>query len=66
MHKTVDKFLWKGFINLKKKTSYLKHIYKNELDKAFFAHDATYSESKDLAKRTILDNILKDRAMQLL
>ena len=50
----------------KKKTSYLKHIYKIELDKAFSAHDATYSESKDLAKRTILDNILKDRAMQLL
>ena len=25
----------------------LKHLYKNELDKACFAHDAAYSDSKD-------------------
>ena len=42
--------------------SNLKHFYRNELDKARFAHDAAYSESKDLAKGTISDEILKDRA----
>ena len=31
----------------------LKHIYTNELDKACFAHDAAYSNSKDLAERTV-------------
>ena len=43
----------------------LKHIYKNELDKACFAHDAAYSDSKDLAKRTISDKIMKDRAYKI-
>ena len=27
----------------------LKHIYKNELDKAWFSHGAAYSDCKDLA-----------------
>ena len=40
----------------------LKHLYNNELHKACFAHDTTYPDSKDLAKRTISDKILKDRA----
>ena len=44
-----------------RETGNLKHLYRNELDKAFFAHDAAYSESKDLSKRTISDNIFKDR-----
>ena len=43
----------------------LKHFYRNELDKACFAHDAAYSDSEDLAKRTILDKILKDRANEI-
>ena len=43
----------------------LKNLYRNELDKACFAHDAAYSDSKDLAKRTISDKILKDRAHQI-
>ena len=43
----------------------LKHFYRNELDKACFAHDAAYSDSEDLAKRTILDKILKDRADEI-
>ena len=45
-----------------KDTGHLKHIYKIESDKAGFVHDAAYSGSKDLAKRTISDKILKDRA----
>ena len=43
----------------------LKHLYRNELDKACFAHDAAYSESKDLAKRTISFKIWKDRAYEI-
>ena len=38
-------------------TGNLKHLYINELDKACFAHDAAYSDSKDLVKRTISDKI---------
>ena len=33
-------------------------IYKNELDKACFAHNAVYSNSKDLAKRTTSDKMM--------
>ena len=43
----------------------LKHLYRSELDKACFAHDATYFDSKDLAKRPISDKILKDRADEI-
>ena len=43
----------------------LKDLYRNDLDKACFAHDAAYSNSKDLAKRTISDEILKDRAYEI-
>ena len=39
----------------------MNYIYKNELDKGCFAHDAAYSDSKNLAKRTILDTILKNK-----
>ena len=45
-----------------RETGNLKYLYRNELDKACFAHDAAYSDSKDSAKRTISDKILKDRA----
>ena len=31
-------------------TDNLKQLYRNELDKACFANDAAYSDSKDLAK----------------
>ena len=41
------------------------YIYKNELDKACFYHDATYSDSKDLAKRTESDKVLKDKAFEI-
>ena len=43
----------------------LKHLYRNELDKTYFAHDAPYSDGKDLEKRTISDKILKDRAYEI-
>ena len=45
-----------------KETSDLNYIYEKELNKAWFAHDTAYSDSKDFAKRTISDMILRDRA----
>ena len=48
-----------------RETSNLKHLYRNDIDKACFARDAEYSDSKDLAKRTISDKISKDRAYEI-
>ena len=44
-----------------RKTGDSKNSHRNELHKAFFAHDAAYSVSKNLAKGTISDMILKTR-----
>ena len=43
-----------------RETVNLKLSYRNELDKACFAHDAAYSDSRDLAQRTISDKVLKN------
>ena len=48
-----------------KETGDTNYIYKNELGKACFAHDAAYSDSKDLTKRTVADKILKNRAFNI-
>ena len=48
-----------------KETGDTNYIYKNELDKACFAHDAAYSDSKDLTKRTVANKILKIRAFNI-
>ena len=48
-----------------KETGDTNYIYKNELDKACFVHDAAYSDSKDLTKRTIADKILKNKAFDI-
>ena len=48
-----------------RETGNLKHLCRSELDKARFAHDAACSNCKDLAKRTISDKILKDRAYEI-
>ena len=37
----------------------------NELDKACFTHDAAYSDSKYLTKRTVADKILKNKAFDI-
>ena len=47
-----------------RRTSNLKHLFRNELNKACF--DAAYSYSKDLANRTISGKILKDEAHESL
>ena len=48
-----------------KETEDTNYIYKNELDKACFAHDAAYSDSKDLIKRTAANKILKNKAFNI-
>ena len=48
-----------------RETGDLKHLYRNELGKACFAHNVAYSNGKDLAKRNISDKILKDRAYEI-
>ena len=44
-----------------RETSTLKHLNRNELDKACLANDAVYYDNKDLAKRNISERILKYR-----
>ena len=48
-----------------KETGDTNYIYKNELDKACIAHDAAYSDSKDLTKRTVAGKILRNRAFNI-
>ena len=48
-----------------KETGDTNYIYMNELDKVCFTHDAAYSDSKDLTKRTAADKILKNEAFDI-
>ena len=48
-----------------KETRDTKYIYKNELDKAYFQHDMAYGGSKDLAKRTASDKVLRDKSFNI-
>ena len=48
-------------IQKSRKTGDLNYIYKNELDKACFSHNAEYSDSDDLAQKTISVKVLKNR-----
>ena len=41
------------------------YIYKYELDKACFEHDMDYGDFKDLARRTVSNKILKDKAFNM-
>ena len=40
-------------------------IYKIHLDKVCFQHDIAYGKSKDLAKRTESDKVLRDKAFEI-
>ena len=40
-------------------------IYRNELDKACFKDDMAYGKSKDFAKRTESDKVLRDKAFKI-
>ena len=48
-----------------KETGDTSYIYKNEMDKACFQHDIAYGDFKDLAKRTIADKTLRDKAFNI-
>ena len=52
----IQKFMQTGDTN---------YIYRNELDKTFFAHDTAYSDSKDLEKRTQSVKVLKNKAFSI-
>ena len=39
-------------------------IYRNELDEACFRHDMAYGKSKDFAKRTQSNKVLRDKAFK--
>ena len=41
------------------KTGDTRYIYRNDLDKACFQHDAAYADNKDLLNRTRVDKILR-------
>ena len=70
LHLTQPEFIYRACghrerIQKFKETRNLKYIYKNRLDKACFAHDAAYADSKDLATRTVSDMNFKDRAYKI-
>ena len=48
-----------------KETGDTKYIYKNELDKACFQHDMAYECFKNLARRTVSEKVLKDKAFNI-
>ena len=48
-----------------RETDNLNLICKNKLNKAFFSHDAAYSDTKNLTKRVISDKILKNKAYKI-
>ena len=52
----IEKFMQTGNTNF---------IHKNELDKACFQHDTAYGKTKDWAKRTQSDKVLKDEAFKI-
>ena len=52
----------KEFKNLNRLASY---TYKDELDKACFQDNMVYGDFKDLAKRTIGDKVLRDKAFKI-
>ena len=54
---------WKERIEKFMKTGNTDFIYTNDLDKACLQHNMAYGKSKDLARRTASDNVLKDESI---
>ena len=50
---------------LKIKKEFKNLNLKNELNKACFQHDMAYGDFKDLAKRTVADKVLRDKAFKI-
>ena len=48
-----------------KETGDSQYIHQNELDKAYFEHDMTYGDFKDLTRRTASGKILRDKASNI-
>ena len=42
-----------------------RYIYKNELDKACFQHDAAYADNKDLINRSQAGEVLRNKAYEI-
>ena len=55
----------KEIIKKFKQTGDTRYIYRNELDKAFFQHDAAYTKYKDVENRLISDQKLKNSAYDI-
>ena len=55
----------KEIIQKFKETGDTSYIYKNESDKACFQHDMVYGDFKDLAKRTAVDKVLRNKAFKI-
>ena len=52
-------------IQKSKKTRDTNYIYKNEFDNACFQHDMAYGDFKDLKRRIVSDNVLRDKAFNV-
>ena len=67
----INLILVEHLLNIAKKIKNLretgdsKHLYRNELDKACFAHNAAYFHCKDLANKIFSDKMLKDRPYEI-
>ena len=48
-----------------KETGDTSYIYKNELERACFQHDAAYGDFKDLKRRTASDKTLSNEAFNI-
>ena len=48
-----------------KETGDTKYIYKNELDETCFQHAMPYGDFKYLPKRTVLDEVLRDKGFEI-
>ena len=48
-----------------KETEDTSYIYKTKIDKTCFQHDMVYKDFKDLARRTAVDKVLRDKAFSI-
>ena len=48
-----------------KETGDTSFTYNNDLDKACFKHDIVYGDFKDLARGTVFDKVLRDKAFNI-
>ena len=56
--------MWTNWI-IFKNTGNSKCLYRNELDKACFHHDAAYYDTNNLANKAIPDKVLKEKVDEI-